>query len=82
MTCIISAVPTASFQAPTGMSSKPLHHVMEIRAAFHPLFVTHILYQGSFMWLCDQHFGGIESLQEILLGSSDYPAREKLKFQN
>lgn len=53
--------PKASFQAPSGISYKPLHYVMEIRAAFHPLVVTNILYQGSFIWLHDHGFGGIGS---------------------
>lgn len=45
MTWIVNGEPEASLQAPSGISCKPLHRVMEIRAAFYPLLVTNILYQ-------------------------------------
>lgn len=63
MTWIINGVPKAFLQASPGISYKPLHHVMEIRAAFCSLLVTNTLHQGSLIWLRDHHFGGIGSLQ-------------------
>jgi len=63
MTQLVNGVPKASLQAPSRISQKSLHQVMEIRAAFHPLFVTKIFYQGSFVWLRHHYFDGIGDLQ-------------------